>query len=64
MAWMEMDYSKHTLLMEDKWQLENLGALGIMGDTAPSPKRTPAVSGTVPYTIHIGASRKWTPRVF
>ena len=31
MAWMETDYSKHTL----NWRLEHLGALGIMGEAAP-----------------------------
>ena len=31
MAWMEMDYSKHTYF---RWK-EQLGALGTMGETAP-----------------------------
>ena len=31
MAWMETDYSKHTL----NWRLEHLGTLGIMGEAAP-----------------------------
>ena len=39
MAWMETDYSKHThaLSMEDKMaaKTEHLGALRIMGKTAP-----------------------------
>ena len=35
MAWMEMDYSKHThFRCKIKWRLEHLGALGIMGGTA------------------------------
>ena len=32
MAWMEMDYSKHTHF---QWEMEHLGALGIMGETVP-----------------------------
>ena len=33
MAWMEMDYSKHVLFRwKIKWQLEHLGALGIMAE--------------------------------
>ena len=33
---METDYSKHThCRWKIKWQLEHLGALGIMGETAP-----------------------------
>ena len=36
MAWMETDYSKHTYFRwEVKWRLEHLGALGIMGESAP-----------------------------
>ena len=36
MAWMEMDYSKHTYFRwKVKWQLGHLGALGTMGETAP-----------------------------
>ena len=36
MAWMETDYSKHThFRWKIKWRLEHLGALGIMGETAP-----------------------------
>ena len=36
MAWMEMDYSKHTYFRwKVKWQLEHLGALGTMGETTP-----------------------------
>ena len=36
MAWMETDYSKHThFRWKIKWRLEQLGALGIMGETAP-----------------------------
>ena len=36
MAWMETDYSKHThCRWKIKWRLEHLGALGIMGETAP-----------------------------
>ena len=37
MAWIETDYSKHTHFQwKIKWRLEHLGALGIMGETAPS----------------------------
>ena len=37
MAWMETDYSKHTYFRwKVKWRLEHLGALGTMGETAPS----------------------------
>ena len=33
---METDYSKHThFRWKIKWRLEHLGALGIMGETAP-----------------------------
>ena len=36
MTWMEMDYSKHAhFRWKTKWRLEHLGALGIMGETAP-----------------------------
>ena len=36
MAWMETDYSKHThFRWKIKWQLEHLGALGVMGEAAP-----------------------------
>ena len=37
MAWMETDYSRHTthFRWKIKWQPEHLGALGIMGETAP-----------------------------
>ena len=36
MAWMEMDYSKHTYFRwKIKWRLEHLGALGTMGEMAP-----------------------------
>ena len=35
MAWMETDYSKHMHFPRwtIKWRLEQLGALGIMGET-------------------------------
>ena len=37
MAWMETDYSKHTYFRwKIKWRLEHLGALGTMGEIAPS----------------------------
>ena len=37
MAWTEMDYSKHVthFRWKIKWQLEHLGALGIMGVMVP-----------------------------
>ena len=36
MTWMETDYSKHThFRWKIKWRLEDLGALGIMGEAAP-----------------------------
>ena len=36
MAWMEMHYSKHMYFRwKVKWRLEDLGTLGIMGETAP-----------------------------
>ena len=36
MAWIEMDYSKHTYFRwKVKCRLEYLGALGMMGETAP-----------------------------
>ena len=41
MAWMEMDYTKHTHFRwridkwKINWRLEHLGALGIMGESAP-----------------------------
>ena len=36
MAWMETDYSKDThFRWKIKWRLENLGALGIMGEMSP-----------------------------
>ena len=36
MAWMEIDYSKHShFLWKIKWRLENLGTLGIMDEIAP-----------------------------
>ena len=36
MAWMETDYSRLTYFRwKVKWQLEHLGALGIMGETTP-----------------------------
>ena len=36
MAWMETDYSKHTYFRwKIKWRLEHLGALEIVGETAP-----------------------------
>ena len=35
-AWMETDYSKHTHFQwKIRWRLEDLGALRIMGETAP-----------------------------
>ena len=35
MAWMEMDYSKHTYFRwKIRWWLEYLGLLGTMGETA------------------------------
>ena len=35
---METDYSKHThFRWKIKWQLEHLGALGIVGEMAPNP---------------------------
>ena len=40
MAWTETDYSKHRRFQWNiKWWLEDLGTLGIMGETAPlTPK--------------------------
>ena len=36
MAWLETDYLKHShFRWKIKWRLEHLGALGIMGETAP-----------------------------
>ena len=36
MAWMEIDYPKHTCFRRKiKWRLGHLGALGSMGETAP-----------------------------
>ena len=36
MAWIETDYSKGTPFRWNlKWLLDHLGALGIMGETAP-----------------------------
>ena len=37
MAWMEMDYSKHSHSRRKiKWRLKHLGALGIMDEALPS----------------------------
>ena len=35
MAWMEMDYSKHTYFRWKVKRLEHLDVLGTMGETAP-----------------------------
>ena len=36
MPWMKTDFSKHThFRWKRKWRLEHLGALGMMGETAP-----------------------------
>ena len=44
MAWMEMDYSKHTHFQwKIKWRLEDLGALGIMGEMVPLDERFPYI---------------------
>ena len=45
MVWMEADYSEHAHFQwKIKWRLKHLGALGIMGQTAPltTKKETPA----------------------
>ena len=55
MAWMETDYSKHTYFRwKVKWRLEYLGALGIMGDTAPLNVSLLLTykEGTVPRNIY------------
>ena len=42
MAWIEMDYSKDTHFRwnKSKWWLEDLGVLGIMGETSADPLMT------------------------
>ena len=42
MAWIEMDYSKDTRFRwnKSKWWLEDLGVLGIMGETSADPLMT------------------------
>ena len=52
MAWMEMDYSKHThFRWKIKWRLEHLSVLGIMGEMAPLITSTVLLElGVIPGT--------------
>ena len=48
MAWMETDYSKHTYFRwKVKWRLVHLGALGTMGETAPSESAVSIFNGAI-----------------
>ena len=61
MAWMEMDYSKHTYFRWIKWRLEHLGTLGTMGKVAPL-NRLPVVPFLAVIADH--SSTQWTLQSF
>ena len=60
MAWIETDYSKHTLFQwKIKWRLETLGALGMMGDTFAKSK---AEKATKAAHLRLARSEWWRRR--